>query len=172
MTRQTYLIHTFTMAADFDEDRIRLNTVDPTGQYQALYLTRRLADRFVPIMAQRAEKAVAGPIPSELVLDIEQEKLRMERDSNPQAPVETAPDARPWLCKTIHMGDREEGGVQLTFTDDASIDAYLILDEQSLRATLDVFLISYRALDWSEQAFPDWVAARGNAPPVERGTLN
>ena len=172
MTRQTYIIHTFTMAADFDEDRIRLNTVDPAGLYQALYLTRRLADRFVPLMAQRAEKAVAGPIPSELVLDIEQEKLRMERDSNPQAPVETVPDARPWLCKTIHMGDREEGGVQLTFTDDASIDAYLILDEQSLRATLDVFLISYRALEWGEQPFPEWVAARGSAPVVERGTLN
>lgn len=172
MTRQTYIIRTFTMAADFDEDRIRLNTVDPADQYQALYLTRRLADRFIPIMAQRAEKAVAGPIPSELVLDIEQEKLRMERDSNPQAPVETLPDTRPWLCKTIHMVDREEGGVQLTFTDDASIDAYLILDEQSLRATLDVFLISYRALEWGEQAFPDWVSARGNAPVVERGTLN
>lgn len=123
-------------------------------------------------MAQRAEKAVAGPIPSGLVLDIEQEKLRMERDSNPQAPVETVPDARPWLCKTIHMCDREEGGVQLTFTDEASIDAYLILDEQSLRATLDVFQISYRALEWGEQVFPDWVAARGNAPVVERGTLN
>ncbi|MFM5907482.1 MAG: hypothetical protein ACKOPO_07850 [Novosphingobium sp.] len=172
MTRQTFIIHTFTMAADFDEDRIRLNTVDPAGQYQALVLTRRLADRFVPVLSERAEKAVAGPIPSDLVLDIEQEKLRMERDSNPQPPVESAPDALPWLCKTIHMADHPDGGVQLTFTDDTSVDAYLILDEQSLRATLDVFLITYRTLEWSELAFPEWVRSRGSAQPVERGTLN
>lgn len=172
MTRQTFIIHTFTMASDFDQDRIRLHTVDPAGQFQAIFLTRRLADRFIPVLAARAEKAVTGPIPSDLVLDIEQEKLRMERDSNPQPPVEAVPDAEPWLCKTIHMADRDDGGVQLTFTDNASIDAHLILDEESLRATLDVFLISYRTLEWSEQAFPEWVTSRGSGPLVERGTLN
>lgn len=172
MTRQTFIIHTFTMASDFDHDRIRLHTVDPAGQFQAIFLTRRLADRFVPMLAQRAEKAVTGPIPRELVLDIEQEKLRMERDNNPQPPVEAVPDAEPWLCKTIHMADREDGAIQLTFTDDATIDAHLILDEQSLRATLDVFLITYRTLEWGEQPFPDWVTARGAAQPVERGALN
>jgi hypothetical protein len=172
MTRQTYIIQTFTMASDFDQDRIRLHTVDAAGHFQALFLTRRLADRFVPVLAARAEKAVAGPLPSDLVLDIEQERLRLERDSNPLPPVEAVPDAEPWLCKTIHMADRDEGGVQLTFTDDASIEAYLILDEESLRATLDVFLITYRTLEWDEQPFPDWVAARGNEPMVERGTLN
>ncbi|MFM5931039.1 MAG: hypothetical protein ACKOPQ_09045 [Novosphingobium sp.] len=172
MTRQTYIIHTFTMGADFDEDRIRLNTVDPAGHYQAVTLTRRLTDRFVPVLAERAEKAVAGPIPSDLVLDIEQEKLRLERDENPQPPVETVPDALPWLCRTIHMADHPDGGVQITFTDDAAIDAYLILDEESLRATLDVFLITYRTLEWTEQAFPDWVRSRGSVQPMERGTLN
>lgn len=172
MTRQTFIIHTFTMASDFDNDRIRMHTVDPAGQFQAFFITRRLADRFVPVLAERAEKAVAGPIPRDLVLDIEQEKLRMERDNNPQPPVEAVPDAEPWLCKTIHMADLDQGDVQLTFTDDDSIDAYLILDEESLRATLDVCLITYRTLEWSEQAFPDWVAARGAAQPVERGTLN
>ena len=94
------------------------------------------------------------------------------RTSAPVDPVEAVPDAEPWLCKTIHMADLEQGGVQLTFTDDATIDAYLILDEESLRATLDVFLITYRTLEWGEQPFPDWVAARGTAQPVERGALN
>ncbi|PLK26289.1 hypothetical protein [Novosphingobium sp. TH158] len=170
--RQTFIIHTFTMASDLNEDRIRLHAVDPAGQFQAIFLTRRLADRFVPVLAERAEKAVSGPIPGDLVLSIEQERLRMERDSNPQPPVEAVPDALPWLCTTIHMSDNPQGGVQIDFTDERSIDAYLGLDEQSLRAMLDVFLITYRNLGWSEDAFPDWVRSRGEAQPVQRGALN
>jgi hypothetical protein len=48
----------------------------------------------------------------------------------------------------------------------------MVLDDQAVRAVLDVFLMTYRNLEWSEQAFPEWVTARGQTQPVPPGALN
>ena len=171
MNRTTFIIQTFTMASDFDEDRIRIHAVDEQGGFQAIFITRRLADRFVPLLVTHAEAQVEAAIPADLALSFEQERLRIDRDDNPQPDVQPLPDAAPWLCRTIHLTAHPDG-LQWTLTDDAAIDAHMVLDEEAVRAVLDVLLITYRTLEWSEQAFPEWVSARGQVPVVAPGSLN
>ncbi len=171
MSQTIFIIQTFTMASDFDEDRIRIHAVDPEGAFQAIFITRRLAGRFVPLLVTHAEAQVKAAIPADLALSFEQERLRLNRDDNPQPAVESLPDAAPWLCRTIHLNAHPEG-LQWTMTDDAAIDAHMVLNEEGVRTVLDVLLITYRALEWSEQAFPEWVSARGQVSVVAPGSLN
>lgn len=171
MDKSTFIIQTFTMQADFNQDRIRLDAVDSAGNYQAIWYTRRLADRFLPPFAKHAEKNVESGLPKDMLLSMNQEQLRMERAENPLPVIPQVADAPPWLCQTVHLNEHPDG-LQWTMTDDASIDAHMILADQAVRAVLDVFLTTYRALEWSEQAFPEWVREAAVAAVVRPGTLN
>ena len=167
----SFVIQTFTMNPDIPEDRVRLDIVTPEGAYHAVHITRRLADKFVPVLASKAEAQVSDGIPKDLALSMQQEALRAERDSNPQPAVPALKYSRPFLCQTIHLSDREDG-LLWTMTDDASFEAHMVLDAQGQRAVLDVLLITYRALEWGEEAFPEWVRERGQVQAPARGKLN
>lgn len=171
MEKDGFIIQTFTMNADLNEDRIRLDIVSPDGRLRAIHLTRRLTDRMIPAFAIKAEGTVQPGIPKDLALSMQQEALRAERDSNLLPAVPPAPDSRPYLSQTVHLSDREDGTLW-TQTDDASFEAHMVLDAQALRAVLDVLLITYRALEWSEQAFPEWVRERGKVQQVGRLAMN
>lgn len=153
------------MSASPGEDRIRIDAVDPQGIFQAVWITRRLADRFLPHLAAHAEKQVRPGLPPELVLSIDQEKLRSDRAEHPIAPVQVQPAIAPWLCRTIHLKDRAPGLVW-TMTDDAANRAHMVLAGDNVRALLDVFLNSYRKLEWTEQAFPEWIREHAIAAPA------
>ena len=167
----SFVIQTFTMNPDIPEDRIRLDIVTPEGAYYAVHITRRLADRFVPVLASKAEGQIEGGIPKDLALSMQQEALRTERDSNPLPAVPVTPGQRPFLCQTIHLSDREDG-LLWTMTDDTAFEAHMVLDTQGQRAVLDVLLITYRALEWSEEAFPEWVRERGQVQAPAPRMLN
>ncbi|MGE3693130.1 MAG: hypothetical protein AB7F98_17275, partial [Novosphingobium sp.] len=96
-------IHTFTAKADFPEDRIRLDAVDPSGVTQQIHVTRRLADRFVPLLIERVEAAAAPGKAREIDLAMRQERLRNERNENPHPEVETPQGADRWLCLTMRL---------------------------------------------------------------------
>lgn len=158
-----FSIQTFTMNPDLVEDRIRLDAVDSAGEYQAIWMTRRLADRFVPHLGEQAEKRVRAGLPASLLLAMDQEKLRLERAASPAEPVKVDPGQAPWLCRTIHLTPQEEGLVW-TLTDDAGAEAAMALSDEAVRAVLDVLLTTYRKLEWSEQAFPEWVREAAGTP--------
>ena len=101
-----------------------------------------------------------------------QEQLRIERAENPEPPVQPTVDLRPWLAQTVHLNEGPDGLVW-TMTDDRGIDAHMVLSEESERAVLDVFLTTYRALEWSDHPFPAWVRDAAAEPaPVPPGSLN
>lgn len=171
MEKDSFVIQTFTMNADVREDRIRLDTVSTDGGLRSVHFTRRLTDRFIPAMATKAEGTVRAGLPKELALSMEQEALRSRRDANPLPAVPPPADAQAYLCQTIHLSDREDGTLWIQ-TDDATFEAHMVLGAEALRAVLDVFLITYRALEWSEQAFPDWVRERGKVQAPSPSSLN
>ena len=51
-----FAVQTFTARYDPIEDRICLNAVDATGAKQSIYLTRRLMDRIIPVVAKHLEE--------------------------------------------------------------------------------------------------------------------
>lgn len=53
--RLLFQIQTFTARYDPAEDRLRLDAVDAKGHKQALWLTRRLADRVIPVLVSHLE---------------------------------------------------------------------------------------------------------------------
>jgi hypothetical protein len=163
VNRAAFIIQTCTINANLAEDRIRMDAVDSEGTYQAIWLTRRLVDQFVPHLATHAEKQVQSGIPPAIKLSMDQQALRTERAEQPTPPVPVQPAVTPWLCITMHLKHQTDGLVW-TLTDDRMIDAHMVLTGMGIRAMLDVFLTSYRALGWDEAHFPDW--AREAAAPA------
>ncbi len=149
-------IETFTAQPDLVEDRIRLDTVSPDGRSATILLTRRLTDRFLPLLINAVEQSARSGLPREIALAMEQQKLRIERHENPVPDVIVAKGSAQWLCRTIHIESRSDH-LLWTLTDDGGNTAAMALPGETTRAVLDVFLLMYRQLEWSEQVFPAWM---------------
>ncbi len=171
MNKTTFIIQTFTMTADLTQDRIRLDAVDVTGDYQAIWYTRRLTERFLPHLSAHVEKSVQTGLPRDILLSMNQEQLRIDRAENPLPSIQPSAEVHPWLCQTVHLNPHPEG-LQWTMTDDLTVDAHMVLTDEAVRAVLDVFLNTFRALEWSEQAFPEWVREAASTGAPAPGTLN
>ena len=171
MTKTIFAIHTFTMNADRVEDRIRLDAADPAGATQTIWITRRLASQCVPHLGKQAEKRASENGAHDVALTMAQQRLRLDRDENPTPPVQAGADAPLWLCRTMHFSDTPEGIIWI-MTDDATQDARMHLNEHALRAVLDVFLTSYRALEWDVSPFPDWVVEAAAPAALRPEQLN
>lgn len=165
-----FTIETITGHADFTEDRIRLDAISPEGETQSIFLTRRLADRMVPLLVDRAEQQVTPGVPKEIGLAMNQEQLRMERDENPIAPVEAKQGSSRWLCHTVHLTE-DQDQVIWTLTDDDNT-AVMGLPGDGVRNVLEVLLIVYQGLEWTTQAFPGWMTAREELPERGKRLLN
>lgn len=72
------LLHVQTFTARYDpiEDRIFLNTVDATGAKQVIYLTRRLMDQIIPVLAKHLEDKTPKGVPPDVVQSMTQERVR------------------------------------------------------------------------------------------------
>lgn len=66
--RLLFQIQTFTARYDPAEDRLRLDAIDAKGRKQALLLTRRLADRIIPVLVSHLE----GKTPEGISADLAQ----------------------------------------------------------------------------------------------------
>ncbi len=166
-----FTIETFTAQADLAEDRIRLDAISPEGETQSIFLTRRLADRMVPLLVDQAEAHAVPGVPKDIALAMNQEQLRMERDENPIAPIEAKQGSSRWLCQTIHVGE-DQDQVLWTLTDDGDNTAVMGLPGDGVRNVLEVLLIVYQGLEWTVQAFPAWMTAREAMPDGAKRLLN
>lgn len=167
-----FLVESFTILADFDEDRLRMNAIDAEGRTTAIWLTRRMLDRFVPGLTQHAESRAPATMPKELSLSFSQQKLRQERQANPAKPV-LAPvqEVQAWLCTTIELGQRKNGSVWI-LQGRTGQEARMFLAEAHVRATLDVLLHNYRALDWPCDKFPGWIIEDTAPKPQNRTVMH
>lgn len=166
-----FQIQTFTAKADFPEDRIRLDAVDPEGNTQQIHVTRRLADRFVPLLLDRVVETAAPGKAREIDLAMRQERLRNERNENPVPDVEAKQGAQRWLCLTMHLGG-DGNGLTWTLTDEAGNEAVMGLGGELPRTVLDILLLMYRQLEWDTAVFPEWLKEVGRNTDNQPRVLN
>jgi len=57
-------------------------------------------------------------------------------------------------------------------SDDLLTDAHMVLTGENVRALLDIFLTSYRQIEWSEQGFPEWAIEAAAPRATVAATLN
>ena len=155
--RLLFQIQTFTARYDPAEDRLRLDAVDANGQKQALWLTRRLADRVIPVLVSHLEGKTPEGIPPDLAQGMSQSRARQARQTADTMPAVVAESGTPtWLCRTIHV-QKAQQGLKVIFTDDARINAVMPMVEAKLRAVLDIFLELYTKAGWPSEPFPEWM---------------
>lgn len=153
----TFLMRTFTARYDAIEDRICLYAVDASGAKQAVYLTRRLMDRIIPIVAKYLEENTPKGVPSDVVQSMRQERVRQARKAEPPtAPVQADLETPRWLCTTIQI-QKQPAGLEVTLTGDAARKAQILLADPHLRLVLDIFCNSYAKAGWDLCAFPGWL---------------
>ena len=155
--RQLFRIHTFTGRYDAIEDRLRFDAVDAQGGQQAIFLTRRLVDRVIPVLVSHLEGKTPEGVPADLAQGMSQSRARQARQAVDTTPAVVAGNETPtWLCRTIHL-QKADHGLNVIFTDDAQTDAIMPMVEANLRAVLDIFLDLYTKADWPNAPFPEWI---------------
>ena len=155
--RLLFQIQTFTARYDPAEDRLRLDAVDANGQKQALWLTRRLADRVIPVLVSHLEGKTPEGIPPDLAQGMSQSRARQARQTADTSPAVVAESGTPpWLCRTIHV-QKAQQGLNVIFTDDVSVSAVMPMVELNLRAVLDILLDLYTKAGWPTEPFPEWM---------------
>lgn len=159
-SRALFRIQTFTGRYDPVEDRLRLDAVDAVdaaGGKQAIFLTRRLVDRVIPVLVSHLEGKTPEGIPADLAQGMSQAQARTARQQGEATPAVSAESEMPiWLCRTIHV-QKARHGLNVIFTDDARIDAIMPMVEANLRAVLDILLELYTKAGWPTEPFPEWM---------------
>lgn len=155
-----FAIQTLTARYDPVEDRICLNAVDASGAKQAIYLTRRLMDQIIPVVAKHLEEKTPKGVPADIVQSMTQERLRQARQAEtPADPVPVDPETPHWLCTTIRM-QKQSSGLAVTLTGDVACRAQIPLTDLHLRTVLDIFRNSYAKAGWDLRVFPDWLGPK------------
>ena len=77
--RLLFQIQTFTARYDPAEDRLRLDAIDAKGRKQALLLTRRLADRIIPVLVSHLEGKTPEGVSADLAQGVSQAQARTAR---------------------------------------------------------------------------------------------
>jgi hypothetical protein len=170
--RRQFAIQTFTAVYDPVEDRIRLDALDAAGATQSVWLTRRIADQVVPVLAKDLEAKTPQGAPAKIMQSMSQERVRQVRQQASAAgrvtrAVQPEPQTPSWLCKAIHF-KRVPKGLLVVLTDDASVDAMLPLIDANQRALLDILRATYRKAAWDMRVFPDWMRS-DPTPPAGQG---
>lgn len=155
--RALFRIQTFTGRYDPLEDRLRLDAVDAQGGKQAIFLTRRLVDRVIPVLVSHLEGKTPEGVPADLAQGMSQSRARQARQTGEATPAVTADNETPtWLCRTMHF-QKADHGLNVIFTDDTQVDAVMPMVEANLRAVLDIFLDLYTNAGWPTEPFPEWM---------------
>jgi hypothetical protein len=150
--RVLFRIQTFTGRYDPVEDRLRLDAVDAAGGKQAIFVTRRLADRVIPVLVSHLEGKTPEGVPADLAQGMSQSRARQARQTSDATPAVAVDAETPhWLCRTVHV-QKAEHGLNVIFTDDIRTDAVMPMVEPNLRAVLDIFFDLYSCADSDDRA--------------------
>jgi hypothetical protein len=151
------------------EDRLRLSGEGDDGGRLAIWLTRRLLDRLVPVLLDwmqregcdlpmaRAGDAVATNAPAPRAEPLHSFAQQAARASlSPVVPVQVTATDQAWLAQAVDVG-RATGVLRLTFRGADVQQAVLTLRPQPLRQWLNILHDAYRKADWPATVWPDWV---------------
>lgn len=159
-----FAVQTFTARYDPVEDRICLNAVDASGAKQAIYLTRRLMDQIIPVVAKHLEEKTPKGVPADVVQSMTQERLRQARQAEtPADPVQVDAETPRWLCTTIRL-QKQPAGLTLTLNGEVPTEAQIPLADPHLRSILDILRNSYAKAGWDPRVFPDWLNPKDTPP--------
>lgn len=175
------------------EDRVRIGGLREDGSRVAIWLTRRLLERLLPVLLAWLQEegcdlpgggaraptapsaagdrapggpgsAAPGPLPrSEPLHEFAQQMARSKLP--PVPPVEIGANDRSWLAHAIDV-ERSPSRLHLRFRcADAEI-ATASFTAQPLRQWLNILHDAYRKADWPMTVWPDWML--GAALPAQQ----
>ena len=127
------------------------------GSKQAIFLTRRLVDRVIPVLVSHLEGKTPEGVPADLAQGMSQSRARQARQTGEATPAVAADTETPtWLCRTMHF-QKADHGLNVIFTDDTQTNAVMPMVEANMRAVLDIFLDLYTKAGWPTEPFPEWI---------------
>ena len=150
------------------EDRVRLSGECEQGGQRAIWLTRRLLDRLVPVLLAWIEQhaiAASGAAATgdasrrasraDALLGFAQQAARQKLVQ--QQPVHPRADDAWWLACAAQV-KRGRHGVLVAFRgSEQGQEADLRLHVNVLRSWLNILYDTYRKADWPLGVWPDWV---------------
>ena len=143
------------------EDRIRLSGERAGAEPLAIWVTRRLLNRLLPVLLQWLEQAVGGMPRADVLQSFAQQAARASH--TPQPPVRVAPDGESWLAHSVDVSSSPQA-VRLTFKAADGRAATLTLTAQQLRQWLGILHEVWTKAEWQGEVWPEWV--RGETAPV------
>lgn len=146
------------------EDRLRLTGEGVDGSTACLWLTRRLADRLLPLLLDWLDGNAQDDARASLMQEFAQEAARGALV--PQAAV--PPDAGDAVLLQAVTVTRGEHALGLTFrASEAPDDARswdVTLEQQPLRQWLAIVHDQYRKADWPMDLWPAWITVTPAQP--------
>lgn len=160
------------------EDRIRLSGARADEGPLAIWLTKRLLDRLVPVLLESIERE-ASDLPAvgqgdgggdraarsaeklpyqETLQGFAQQAARNRLE--PQRAVRVSSDDEAWLAATVSVS-RSPRWFKLTFKAADGRSASATLNIQQMRQWLNILHDSYRRAEWPLAVWPDWVREAG-----------
>ena len=156
-TKITFTIKSFTARYDIVEDRLRLDAIDPQGNKQSIFMTRRLTDQVIPVLVSHLEAKAPTGVPNDISQSMSQLNARLERQAGEATPtVQIEAQTPRWLCKTVHF-KKSNRDLIIIFTDDAEINAVISMTDSSVRIVLDILNDLYAKSGWPAHAVPGWL---------------
>lgn len=175
------IINTLTVTYDENEDRLHLAARCADGHEQGLWLTQRLANLLVKVLADRLSQAGAAPIAQpvrlQAVAGASDAATRASeagtggtapRQRHEGQPVEVPRTAPHGLIHTINVVRHAGGGHHLVLRWESDRALALPLDGDALRRVLQVLHLRYRTAEWSTAGvWPEGIegSLQGGAPP-------
>ena len=162
------------------EDRVRLSGECEQGGQLAIWLTRRLLDRLLPVLLDWIEQHAADVPGTATRAETGAPNRRLPRAEPlqgfaqhaarqhlvPQAPVRPGADDASWLAAAVDV-KRGRQGVRLALRGARREQrADLQLQVKVLRNWLNILHDSYRKADWPLDVWPDWVREAATPTPA------
>lgn len=140
------------------EDRIRIDAQVPEGS-RGLWLTRRLGDRLVPVLAQAVARADAPQVgaPPEALVEQSWQQLAARAALKPDRPVPPAPQEAFAIVTRIDV-QIVGGGFRLLLFATGDFEAVLGMTPLEVRQVLGLLHQQYQRGGWSTESWPRWVA--------------
>ena len=173
-------ITTLTTAYDLDEDRLRLAVADAAEQRRVLWLSRRLAERLMPVLMQGlsaapVDEGSASPPAPEADASVAEPQgeaaaraqaaqayaqLEARLAARQAAPVQAGPDVPQGLVHRIELKTADGGTRGLEFHGPGFVPCELWLTPRELRQWLGLLRAAFQAAEWRQDLWPAWLQAR------------
>ncbi|MBU4613121.1 hypothetical protein IMZ29_22030 [Achromobacter sp. GG226] len=175
------IINTLTVTYDENEDRLHLAARCADGHEQGLWLTQRLANLLIKVLADRLSQASAVPMTRPVAKPAagasagttssageSRATAAVPRARTESEPVEVPRTAPHGLIHTINVVRHAGGGHHLVLRWETARALALPLDGDALRRVLQVLHLRYRTAEWPlGGVWPEGIESslQGGAPP-------